>query len=60
MKKVMCMNMLKALHDLIEDALNAGCVKTLMVAGLHKLVEIAIHVLHADMKLLTEGVEEDI
>jgi hypothetical protein len=31
-----------------------------MIAGFHELIQISVHVFHADMELLTEWVEKNI
>jgi hypothetical protein len=59
-EKVVRVDMLEALHNLEEDALDAGVVEALVVAGLHQLVEVTLHVLHADVQLLAVGVQEDV
>jgi uncharacterized OB-fold protein len=50
----------QTLHNLEEDALDATVVETLVVASLHQLVQVALHVLHGDMELLGERVQEDV
>jgi hypothetical protein len=58
MEEVMGMDMLKALQDLEENALDASTIEALVVAGFHQLVEVTVHVFHANVKLLAEGIEE--
>ena len=52
--------MLEALHNLEENALDTGVVEALVVASLHKLVEVTLHIFHSNMKLLRVRVQEDI
>lgn len=56
----MRVNVFETLHDLEKNALDAGIIETLVVASLHQLVEVALHVLHGDMELLGVGVQEDV
>jgi hypothetical protein len=58
MKEVMSVDMFQSLHDLEENAFDTPCIKAFRVTGFHKLIKIAVHVLHTDVKLLTERVEE--
>jgi hypothetical protein len=59
-EKVVTVNVLKAMHDLEQNALDAAIVKALVVASLHQLVKIAFHVFHANVELLAIGVQEDV
>lgn len=54
------MDMVETGHDLVEDALDSSGIHTLVVTGLHELVEVTIHVLHADVKFSAQRVEEDV
>jgi len=56
----MGVDVLETLHDLKQDALDAGVVQDFVVPRLHQLVEIPLHILHADVQLLAEGVQEDV
>lgn len=56
----MGVNVLESLHDLEQNALDARVVKAFVISGLHQLVQIAFHILHADMELLSERVQEDV
>lgn len=56
----MCMNVLQALHYLKENAFDTAYVETFVIPGLHQLIKIAIHVLHGDVELLAERIQEDI
>ena len=56
----MSVNMLQTLHDLEQDALDTPSIKTFVVAGLHKLIKITIHILHTNMEFLAERVEKNI
>ena len=60
MKEVVRVNVLQTDHDLVENALDARVIETLVVASLHKLIEVTLHILHGDVELLAEGVEEDV
>jgi hypothetical protein len=59
-KEVVSVDMFQTLHNLEEDALDAAVVKALVVASLHQLVEVTLHVLHSDMELLSVGVQENV
>jgi hypothetical protein len=59
-EKVVRVNVFETLHDLEKNALDTGVVETLVVASLHQLVEVTLHVLHGDMELLGVGVQEDV
>jgi hypothetical protein len=59
-KEMVCMNMLQPLHDLEEYAFDTACVQTFVVSGLHQLIQIAVHVLHGNVELLAEGIQEDV
>ena len=59
-EEVVRVDVFQTLHNLVKDALDAAVVKALVVASLHQLVEVALHVLHSDMKLLSVGVQEDV
>jgi hypothetical protein len=60
MEEVMRVNVFEALHNLEEDALHTSVIETLVVASLHQLVEVPLHVLHGDMELLSERIQEDV
>ena len=60
MEEMVRMDMFQALHDLVQYALDATVVQTLMITSLHQLIQISLHILHGDVKLLGEGIEEDI
>ena len=53
-------NVLQSRKDLAKNALHTGAVKWLVVTRLHQLVEVSIHVLHRDVELLAQWVEEDV
>ena len=59
-EEVVRVDVFQTLHNLVKNALNATVVKALVVASLHQLVEVALHVLHGNMKLLGVGVQEDV
>lgn len=56
----MCVDVFQSLHDLEKDALDTRNVKTFVVSSFHELVKIAIHIFHSNVKLLGEGVEENV
>ena len=56
----MSVDVFKAMHDLEQNALDAAIVQALVVASLHQLVEIALHVFHANVEFLAVGVQEDV
>lgn len=60
MEEVMRVDVFEALHNLEEDTLHASVVETLVIASLHQLVEVTLHVLHGDMELLSERIQEDV
>lgn len=60
MEEVVGVYVLKSLHDLKQYALDTGVVKTFVIPGLHQLVKVALHVLHANVELLAEGIQEDV
>jgi hypothetical protein len=60
MEEVMRVNVFEALHNLEEDALHTSVIETLVVASLHQLVEVTLHVLHGDMELLSERIQKDV
>jgi hypothetical protein len=59
-EKVVSVDVLQALHDLEKNALDAGIVQALVVAGLHQLIKVAFHVLHRNMEFLRVRVEKDV
>lgn len=60
MEEIVGMDMFQALHDLEEDALHSSIVQALVISRLHQLIQITFHVLHADVQLLAERVQEDV
>lgn len=56
----MFVNVLQTAEDLEQDAFDDSVIERLVVARLHQLVEIAIHVLHGDMQLLAKRVQENV
>jgi len=60
MKEVMGVDVFETLHDLEQDALDTGVIQALVIPRFHQLVQISLHVLHTDMKLFAEGVEENV
>lgn len=54
------MDVVQTREDLVQDALDMLGVQVLVVSCLHQLVQVAVHVLHADVELAGKGVEEDI
>lgn len=59
-EEMMGMNVVQTAHNLVEDALDVLGVERLVVSCLHQLVEVAVHVFHADVELSGKGVEEDV
>ena len=59
-EEVVLVDVLEARDDLEEDALDGGAVQALVVARLHELVEVAVHVLHGNVQLLAHGIQEDV
>ena len=56
----MSMNVVEAGQDLIKYALDTFRIHTLMISRFHQLVQVTVHVLHADMEFSAIWVEEDI
>lgn len=50
-EEVVSMDVIQTAHNLVEDALDVLGVKSLVVSCLHQLVEVAVHVFHADVEL---------
>jgi hypothetical protein len=59
-EEVVVVNVFQARENLTKDALDTRAVERLVVARLHQLVQVAIHVLHGDVELLAQWVEEDV
>jgi hypothetical protein len=49
MEELMSVNVIEAGQDLIKYTLDTFRIHTLMVSRFHQLVQITIHVFHADM-----------
>ena len=47
-------------HDLKEDAFHAVCIHGLVLAGLHELIQIAIHELHGNVEPTGVRIQEDV
>ena len=60
MEEVMGVDVVQPREDLIENAFDVSLVETLLVPRLHQLVQVTVHVLHADVKFPRKGVEEDV
>ena len=60
MEEVVGVDVIQSRDYLVQDALDAGAVQASVGSGLHQLVEIAVHVLHADMQFLGRRIEEDV
>jgi hypothetical protein len=60
MEEVVGVDMVETLQDLVEDTLDVLSLEIFVVPCLHQLIEIAIHVLHGDVKLAGERIEENI
>lgn len=56
----MRVNMVEAREDLVKNTLYAFRIHALMFSSLHQLVEVAVHVLHANVELLAKRVQEDV
>lgn len=48
-EEVVGVDVFEAGEDLDEDALDAGAVKDLVITLLHELIQVDVHVLHADV-----------
>lgn len=60
MKELMSVDVVQAGQDLVEDALDTFRVHTFVISSFHQLVQVAVHVLHADVEFPAVGVEENI
>ena len=60
MKEAMVVNVLEPGHYLVEQTLDKVRFHQLTAARLHQLVEVAVHVLHSNVKLAADWVKEDI
>jgi hypothetical protein len=60
MEELAIVDVLESGHNLEQYALDTVCVHWLVVTGLHQLVEIAVHVLHRNVKAAAVRVKEDI
>lgn len=60
MEEVVVVNVFEARENLAKDTLDAGAVERLVLARLHQLVQVAVHVLHGDVELLAHWVKEDV
>ena len=60
MEEVVVVDVLQSREDLAKNALHTGAVEWLVVTRLHQLVKVAVHVLHGDVELLAQWVEEDV
>lgn len=60
MEEVVGVDMLQPCEDLKKDALHAGTIQPFMISSFHQLIQISVHILHTDMKLSANRVEEDI
>jgi hypothetical protein len=59
-KEMMVVDVLEAVHNLEQDAFDTGIVKALVIARLHQLIQVAFHILHTNVKLFTERIQEDV
>jgi len=60
MEEVILVDVLKAGQNLKQDTFDCSVVQSFVLACLDQLVEIAIHELHGDVKLLAEWIQEDV
>jgi len=60
MEEFASVDVLEACKNLKENALYTRVVQRLVVSGLHQLVEVAVHVLHGDVKSPAVGIQEDV
>lgn len=59
-EEVVGVDMVETTQDLVEDTLDMLSVQVFVVSCLHQLVKIAVHVLHGDVQLAGERVEENV
>ena len=57
---MVCVDVVQTRQDLVKNTLDVLAFKVFVVTGLHQLIQVAIHVFHADVKLVGEGVEKDV
>lgn len=60
MKEAVSVDVFQTLHDLEQDALDGRHIQALMITRLHELVQIPIHILHGNVKLLGEWIQENV
>ena len=53
-------NVVETGQNLVQDALDVLAFEVLVIAGLHQLVQVTVHVLHADVQLVGERVKENV
>lgn len=58
MEKVVFVNVLQTGKNLVEDALDAAAVEVFVLARLHELIQITIHVLHGNVQLSAQRVQK--
>ena len=59
-EEVVIVDVVEAAENLIQDAFDAAAIQAFMISGLHQLVQIAIHILHADVQFLGHRIQEDV
>lgn len=60
MKEFVSVNVIQSGENLEQDALHARAVKGFVIPRLHELVEVSIHILHADVEFLGEWIKKDV
>lgn len=58
MEKIVCVYVIQSGDDLVQDTFHAGTVQAPVGPGLHQLIEIAIHVFHANVQFFCRGIQE--
>lgn len=59
-EKVVGVYVVKTRQNLEENALYTSYIHAFVISGLHELIQIAVHVLHADVQFLAVRVEENV
>ena len=60
MKEFVSMDMIQSGENLEQDALDARAVEGFVIPRLHQLVEISVHILHADVEFLGEWIQKNV
>lgn len=56
----MCVNVIEAGENLVQNALDTAVIQVFMISCLHELIQITIHVFHTYVKLFGYRIKEDL